>query len=86
MNRNVPLEGEKSGTGRRKGQKDFGTLKSTSEWLEPKCEKCCLVVGVGSSSPRTARHCWDPDCFMYFPGKNLSISSGTGEEKKRIIG
>ena len=38
--------------------------------------------GPRSDFLKTARHCWDPDCFIVSPGKTFkAVSSRTGEEK-----
>lgn len=52
--------------------RSIGGTRRTSERLGLKRESDCSVAGLNSDSPRTARHCWAPDCFMHFPGETLS--------------
>ena len=61
--------------GRRKDLRTAG-VKMRAKWLG---------CGSRSYSSRTARHCWDPDCFVASPGKTLSRLSLQGLGKKRII-
>lgn len=54
----IPGEGGRGVAGRGKGQKYMGPRKALGRLERVTC-----------NSPRTARHCWDPHCFIVFPGK-----------------
>lgn len=59
-------------TSRKKGLEHLGHFERLHNGQSSKCGDGGSVAGLNSDSPRTARHCWDPDCLICFPGRTLS--------------
>lgn len=55
-----------------KSQNTRGLFERLQKGQNYKWEGGSSIAGLSSDSPSTARHCWDPDCLICFPGRTLS--------------